>query len=106
LDDSSDNPAKVRARIDVPTDGSADDPSADDSSADDNSLDDPTLDDGSGDDPTLDDGSSDDPSVDDGSGGCSPDTLKPGAVVSEASFSATGAGLFFDSIELKPAATP
>jgi hypothetical protein len=106
-DDSSDNPAKVRARIDLPTDGSgADDGSADDPGADDPSVDDPGADDSSLDDPTLDDGSTDDPSADDGSGGCSPDTLKPGAVVSEADFSATPEGLFFDSIELKPAATP
>ncbi|HEY0633126.1 MAG TPA: hypothetical protein VGC98_13805, partial [Thermoleophilaceae bacterium] len=104
-DDSSDSPAKVRARIDVSTD-SSDDPGADDPSADDGSLDDPGADDGSVDDPTLDDGSTDDPGADDGSGGCSPDTLKPGAVVSEADFSATSDGLFFDSIELKPAATP
>jgi hypothetical protein len=104
-DDSSDNPAKVRARIDVTT-GSGDDPSVDDPSADDPSADDPGADDSSLDDPTLDDGSTDDPTLDDGSGGCSPDTLKPGAVVSEADFSATSGGLFFDSIELKPAATP
>jgi hypothetical protein len=105
-DDSSDNPAKVRARIDLSGDPSADDPGADDPSADDPSADDPGADDSSLDDPTLDDGSTDDPSVDDGSGGCSPDTLKPGAVVSAAEFSATPDGLFFDSIELKPAATP
>ena len=103
-DDSSDNPAKVRARIDVTT-GSGNDPSADDPSADDPSVDDPGADDTSVDDPTLDDGSTD-PTLDDGSGGCSPDTLKPGAVVSAAEFSATPTGLFFDSIELKPAATP
>ena len=108
-DDSSDNPAKVRARTEVAptTDGSgADDPSAGDPGADDGSGDDPSLDGNSTDDPGADPGSGDDPSVDDGSGGCAPDVLKVGAVVSEASFSATPDGLFFDSIELKPAATP
>jgi hypothetical protein len=100
-DDSSDNPAKIRARIDVPADGSGDDPSADDPS-----VDDPSLDDTSTDDPSVDDGSGTDPSVDNGSGGCSTDVLKAGAVVSEADFSATSGGLFFDSIELKPAVTP
>jgi hypothetical protein len=116
-DDSGDDPSadsgKVRARTELhlttdgtsSTDPGADDPSADDPGADDPGADDPGADDSSADDPSLDDGSGDDPSVDDGSGGCSTDTLKAGAVVSEASFSATPQGLFFDSIELK-AATP
>ena len=108
-DDSSDNPAKVRARteVDPNTDGSgADDPGAGDPGADDGSTDDPGASDTSSDDPGAGDTSGDDPSVDNGSGGCSTDVLKAGAVVSEADFSATPDGLFFDAIELKPAGTP
>jgi hypothetical protein len=110
-DDSSSDPSvdelKVRAHahLEVSSDPGASDPSADDPSADDPNADDPSADDPNADDPSLDDGSSD-PSVDDGSGGCSTDTLKPGVAVSEADFSATGDGLFFDTIELKDAATP
>ena len=103
-DDSSSDPSsdelKVRPRIDASSDPGATDPGADDPNADD-----PSLDDGSTD-PGVDDGSGDDSSVDDGSGGCATDTLKPGVAVSEADFSATGDGLFFDTIELKDAATP
>jgi hypothetical protein len=113
-DDSSSDPSsdelKVRPRIDASTDpGATDpgatDPGATDPGADDPNADDPSLDDGSTD-PGVDDGSGDDSSADDGSGGCATDVLKPGAAVSEADFSATADGLFFDTIEMKDAATP
>jgi hypothetical protein len=101
-------------------DPSGDDPSGDDPSGDDPSVDDPPVDEG-GDqgvddgslqpggedessDPSLDDGSSD-PTLDDGSGGgagCSTDSLTAGAVVEEASVTATPDGAFFDAITLKP----
>jgi hypothetical protein len=102
--DSTGASPKVHARH------AADDPSAgtsptDDPSTDTSSTDDPSIDDGSGDGST--DGSTDGT---DGSGdssaGCTPDSLKVGAVVTEASFSATPEGLFFDAIELKPTGTP
>jgi Bacterial TSP3 repeat len=114
-DDSSSDPSadelKVRAsRLDVSgdpgaSDPGADDPNADDPGADDPGADDPGADDPGADDPSVDDGSGD-PSVDDGSGGCSTDVLKVGAAVSEADFSATSDGLFYDSIEMKDASTP
>jgi hypothetical protein len=83
----------------VAKDSAADDGSADDGSADDGSGDDGSQDDGSGDDGSLDDGSLDDGSSDN-VGGCSPDTLTVGAVVTEAAVSATPDGTFFDAIEL------
>src|SRR3954452_22400466 len=96
---------KVRAHAHLEVDPGADDPSLDDPGADDPGADDPSLDDPSLDDPGADDGSGDDSSGDDGSG-CTTDVLKPGVAVSEADLSATADGLFFDSIELKAAATP
>jgi hypothetical protein len=104
-------------------DPSVDDPSADDPSSDDPSADDPPVDDPSADDPSagssarrnahLDAGSVDpgadgssDPGTGDGSGGaaggCSMDSLKAGAIVEEASVTATADGAFFDSVTLKP----
>jgi hypothetical protein len=93
---------KVVARDDADLgDDSADDPAAgDDGSVDDGSddaADDGTVDEGD----DLGDDSGDD-SGDDGAGGCSTDTLKPGAVVNEADVSYTGKGAFFDAIELAP----
>ena len=46
------------------------------------------------------DDSGDEDWSDEDSGGCSTDTLKPGAVVNEADVSYTGKGAFFDAIEL------
>jgi Bacterial TSP3 repeat len=110
-DDSSSDPSadelKVRghARIDVSGDLGASDPGADDPGADDPGADDPGADDPGADDPGADDGSSD-PGADAGSGGCSTDVLKVGAAVSEADFSATSDGLYYDSIEMKDTTAP
>jgi hypothetical protein len=105
VDESPD--AKVVAREDLGTGDSADDPGAGDGSADDG-----TIDDGSNDGATDDTGDTGDASGDsgdstgDGSGGCATDTLKPGAVVTEADVSYTSTGAFFDALQLAAAPTP
>jgi hypothetical protein len=97
---ASSDELKVRAHAHLEVDpGAGVDPSSGD---DPGAGDDP----GSGDDPSSGDGSGDDSSFDDGSGGCSTDALKPGVAVSEADLSVTPDGVFFDTIELKSAATP
>jgi hypothetical protein len=105
-----DDSEKVRPREVLPHD----EPTGDDPSADDGSTDEGSTDEGSTDDPGADDGSSEDPgagdeSTDEGDedyGGCATDTLKVGAVITEATLVATPEGLFFDSVEVKAAATP
>lgn len=86
---------KARAR-EVGDDVSGDDPGADDGS--DDGSDDSSGGDDSGDDSGGDSG--DDSGDDAGAGGCSPDVLKVGAVVSEAAFSVTPDGTYFDTLEL------
>jgi hypothetical protein len=97
---------KALAREDL-GDDSGDDLSDDDGTLDDgddgtvdegDDLGDDDLGDDSGDD--LGDDSGDGEDSADGAGGCSTDTLKPGAVVNEADVSYTGKGAFFDAIEL------
>src|SRR4051812_18167931 len=103
-----DDSEKVRARTLLPHD----EPTGDEPSGDEPTGDDPSGDDPSGDDPSGDEGSTDDPGADEGpvdegeDGGCSTDTLKVGAVIEEATLVATPEGLFFDSVEVKAAATP
>jgi hypothetical protein len=103
-DDGSDSAmgsAKVRAnRLAVPNGDGSSDPGAGDGSAGDG-TDDPGVDD-----PPVDDGSGDSTDSSDGSGGCAPDVLKVGAVVTEASLSVTSDGSFFDAIQLEAPATP
>jgi hypothetical protein len=102
VDDGSGNDPLAKRHARVAADGSTDstDPTIDDGSTD------PTIDDGSTD-PTIDDGTTD-PTTDgsgDTSTGAGTDActaaLKVGAVVTEASFSVTADGTFFDAIELK-----
>jgi hypothetical protein len=100
-----DQPVDEKLVADGSVDDSSDpatDPSADDSTTDDTTTDDTTTD------TTTDDGTdpTDDGSTDTSSGGCATDTLKPGAVVTEADVSYTGTGAFFDAIQLAPTPTP